>query len=48
MKYLLLAISMSYLFSGYRGLYKDQVIMQSKYHVKYIHELNEIDPDAEK
>ncbi|MBQ9157464.1 MAG: chloride channel protein [Eubacterium sp.] len=40
-KYLLLAISISYLFSGYKGLYKDQVIMQSKYHVKYIHDLAE-------
>ena len=42
-RYLLLAISISYLFSGYRGLYKDQVIMQSKFHVKYIHDLNEFD-----
>ncbi|MBR0410166.1 MAG: chloride channel protein [Eubacterium sp.] len=39
-KYLLLAISISYLFSGYRGLYSDQVIMQSKYHVKYIHDFD--------
>lgn len=39
-KYLLLAISISYLFSGYKGLYKDQVIMHSKYHVKYIHEFS--------
>lgn len=40
-KYLLLAISVSYLFSGYRSLYRDQVIVQSKYHVKYIHDFNE-------
>lgn len=42
-RYLLLAISISYLFSGYRGLYKDQVIVQSKFHVKYIHDFSEDD-----
>lgn len=46
-KYLLLAISVSYLFSGYRGLYKDQVIMQSKFHVKYIHDLYEDENEGE-
>lgn len=35
--YLLIAISISYLFSGYKGLYKEQIIVYSKYHPKYIH-----------
>lgn len=34
--YLLIAISISYMLSGYRGLYKEQIIVYSKYHPKYI------------
>ena len=34
--YLLMAISISYLFSGYKGLYKEQIIVYSKYHPKFI------------
>lgn len=38
-KYLLLVISVSYLFSGYNSLYKDQVIVYSKYHPKFLHSI---------
>lgn len=34
--YLLMAIAISYLFSGYKGLYREQIIVYSKYHPKYI------------
>lgn len=34
--FFLIAISVSYLFSGYKGLYKEQIIVYSKYHPKYI------------
>lgn len=34
--YLLIAVSISYMLSGYRGLYKEQIIVYSKYHPKYI------------
>ena len=34
-KYLLLAISISYMLSGYHGLYSEQIIMHSKFHTKY-------------
>lgn len=35
--YLLMVTSVSYMFSGYKGLYKEQIIMYSKFHPKYIH-----------
>lgn len=34
--FFLISISVSYLLSGYRGLYKEQIIVYSKYHPKYI------------
>lgn len=39
-KYLLLVVSLSYLFSGYRGLYHEQIIVYSKYHPRYINRLS--------
>ena len=38
--FILLVISVSYLFSGYRGLYREQIIVYSKYHPKYINRLS--------
>ncbi len=35
--FFLLAISVTYMFSGYHSLYKEQIIMYSKYTPKYIH-----------
>lgn len=37
MPYYLITIAVSYLLSGYYGLYKSQKIMYSKYHTEYIH-----------
>ena len=34
--YILIAISISYMLSGYHGLYKEQIIVYSKYHPKFI------------
>lgn len=39
-RYLLIAISISYMLSGYRGLYHEQIIMYSKFHTKYIHHVS--------
>lgn len=36
MKYLLIGVSVSYMLSGYTGLYAEQTIMYSKFHTKYI------------
>ena len=38
--YLLMAISVSYLFSGYKGLYREQIIVYSKYHPKFINRMS--------
>lgn len=38
--FILLVISVSYLFSGYKGLYREQIIVYSKYHPKYINRLS--------
>lgn len=38
--FFLISISVSYLFSGYRGLYKEQIIVYSKYHPKYINRMS--------
>ena len=35
-RFLLIAISISYMLSGYSGLYKEQIIVYSKFHPKYI------------
>ena len=35
-KFLLIAISISFMLSGYSGLYREQIIVYSKYHPKYI------------
>ena len=37
MPYYLITIAVSYLLSGYYGLYKSQKIMYSKYHTEYVH-----------
>lgn len=34
--YLLIAVSISYMLSGYRGLYNEQIIVYSKYHPRFI------------
>ena len=36
MPYFLIAIALSYMLSGYHGLYKEQIIVYSKYHPKFI------------
>lgn len=36
MKFMLISVSISYMLSGYYGLYKDQTIVYSKYKTKYI------------
>lgn len=38
--FILLVISVSYLFSGYKGLYREQIIVYSKYHPRYINRLS--------
>lgn len=38
--YILIAISISYMLSGYHGLYKEQIIVYSKYHPKFINRLS--------
>lgn len=38
--FILLVISVSYLFSGYKGLYGEQIIVYSKFHPKYINRLS--------
>ena len=38
--FILLVISVSYLLSGYHGLYREQIIVYSKYHPKYINRLS--------
>ncbi|MCD8020887.1 MAG: chloride channel protein [Clostridiales bacterium] len=38
--YILLVVSVSYLFSGYKGLYGEQIIVYSKYHPKYINRVS--------
>lgn len=37
MKYLLIGVAISYMLSGYTGLYSEQLFMQSKYKAKEIH-----------
>ena len=37
---ILLVVSLSYLFSGYKGLYGEQIIVYSKYHPKFINRLS--------
>lgn len=39
-KYLLLVVALSYLFSGYRGLYREQIIVYSKYHPRFINRMS--------
>jgi len=39
-RFLIIAIVVSYMFSGYGGLYHDQIIVYSKYHPKYINRLS--------
>ena len=39
-KFLIIAIVISYMFSGYGGLYHDQIIVYSKYHPKYINRIS--------
>ena len=38
--FILLVVSLSYLFSGYKGLYGEQIIVYSKYHPKFINRLS--------
>jgi H+/Cl- antiporter ClcA len=38
--YFMIAIPVSYILSGYRGLYRDQIIVYSKYRPQFIHRLS--------
>ena len=38
--YFMIAISLSYILSGYRGLYKDQIIVYSKYRPEFINRMS--------
>ena len=38
--YILLSVSVSYMLSGYRGLYNDQIIMYSKFHPRYLNRIS--------
>ncbi|MDO4977910.1 MAG: chloride channel protein [Eubacteriales bacterium] len=42
-RYLILSVAISYMLSGYNGLYAEQIIMHSKFHTKYRYRFSEED-----
>lgn len=42
-RYLLLSVAVSYMLSGYNGLYHEQIIMHSKFHTKYRYRFSDDD-----